>query len=850
MLRPDGARAVPRSQMLNSRTGGAPPEPPGRVAADTRAPQSTDLLAADGEAARRILDAALDAAGMGAWRYSFSDSICVYGPRAQELYGLDSPRLQHDRHGVAALLHPEDIAPTWAAIEAATDPAGDGRYNIEYRVRRREGGYRWLSVWGLTEFTGTGAARRPLYLTGASRDISDSKRAEMFLDAQTRSLEMVVAGVPLAEVLTFLTEVVERQADGEAVASILFFDEQGRLRAGAAASLTAEYMHAIDGIVASVDLGTCSVAAVTGQVVITPDLANDPKWAPIRHLPLALGLKAAWSQPIFARDGRVLGTFGTYFRECRGPSVLERQAVEILSRTAALAIERARADEALSESERRLQTLLANLPGMAYRCPTEEPWPLTYASEGVFELTGHSAADFMSQKLAWHELIHPDDSEGVGAEVGAALDERRPFEIVYRIRHGDGSLRWVLDRGRGIYDNDGTAVAIEGFAGDLTRQREAEDALRQADRRKDEFIALLSHELRNPLAPLHTALHLLRSGDDGHGVAGRLHGTMERQVDHLVRLVDDLLDVSRISRGTLELRLERLEVAPIIKVAIETCEPLLQAAGHRLTVSVPDAPVWVEGDQVRLAQILANLLNNAVKYTEPGGQIALEVTPSGGSVEIVVRDSGAGIGADTMPLLFEMFVRGPHADGRHQGGLGIGLALARRLAEMHGGTLTAASGGAGQGSTFTLRLPTIGAGAAPAAGSAPAARGEPEARWSVLVADDNIDAADMTALLLHELGCEVHTAYDGESAVREAERTRPDILLLDIGMPGTNGYEVCRRLRREPWGHGMTIVAVTGWGQERDRAESAAAGFDRHLVKPVEPEALVELLGSVQTRQR
>ena len=274
---------------------------------------------------------------------------------------------------------------------------------------------------------------------------------------------------------------------------------------------------------------------------------------------------------------------------------------------------------------------------------------------------------------------------------------------------------------------------------------------------------------------------------------------------------------------------------------METCDPVMRAAGHRLTVTLPETPVWIHGDHVRLSQILSNLLNNAAKYTEPGGQITLEGRVDGRSVSLTVRDSGAGIEPDALPRLFDLFVRGTQSS-RHGEGLGIGLALARRLAEMHGGTVTGSSAGPGQGSAFTLRLPTIAAPSAdPATGDAGGAPGTAVAA-RVLVVDDNVDAADVTALLLDELGCETYRAYSGQAALETAARVRPDLILLDIGLPDVNGYDVCRQLRGFDWAAQTAIVALTGWGQARDREASQAAGFTSHLVKPVGAEALAALV--------
>ena len=364
--------------------------------------------------------------------------------------------------------------------------------------------------------------------------------------------------------------------------------------------------------------------------------------------------------------------------------------------------------------------------------------------------------------------------------------------------------------------------------------------LQESDRRKDEFLATLSHELRNPLAPLRNSLHLLRAA----GGASSIHEMMERQVNHLVRLVDDLLEVSRISRGAFDLRKERVEVGEIVRNAIETSQPLIGAAGHRLEAALPGAPLWVDGDPVRLAQILANLLNNAAKYTDPGGRIEVRARTEGDTVKIGVRDNGAGIAPATLPRLFEMFSREDRSSGRHQAGLGIGLALSRRLAEMHGGRIEAASEGAGKGAEFTVTLPLAAEQRpAPAAGAAGQAALPPR---RILVVDDNVDAADSLGMVLRFLGADVRVAHDGPAALEAFEAYGPSVVLLDIGLPGMDGYEVARRIRSRFPARRPALVALTGWGQDKDRRAAREAGFDRHLIKPAEIGALQALLASLE----
>jgi PAS domain S-box-containing protein len=368
--------------------------------------------------------------------------------------------------------------------------------------------------------------------------------------------------------------------------------------------------------------------------------------------------------------------------------------------------------------------------------------------------------------------------------------------------------------------------------------------LQDADRRKDEFLATLAHELRNPLAPLRNALQLLELTVHGDARVDPLREMMERQVSHLVRLVDDLLEMSRISRGALELRKERVEVSAVVRNAIETSDPLISGGRHRLSVALPSQPAWIEGDAVRVAQILSNLLNNAAKYTDPGGDIRLRAELRDGAVAISVRDNGIGIAPEAMPRLFEMFARAAGPDRAGHGGLGIGLALSRRLAEMHGGKLEGNSAGLRRGAEFTLTLPLAAPGPQALPATPQAARsGLPPRR--ILVVDDNRDAAESLGLVLKFLGADVRIAADGAEALQAYEAYKPSVVFLDIGMPSMDGYEVARRIRQGDSGR-PAIVALTGWGQEQDRRRAREAGFDHHLVKPAELGALQSILASLE----
>ena len=399
-----------------------------------------------------------------------------------------------------------------------------------------------------------------------------------------------------------------------------------------------------------------------------------------------------------------------------------------------------------------------------------------------------------------------------------------------------------------------TNIALQGEV--LERSR-AEQALKEADRHKDEFLAMLAHELRNPLAPIRNAVHLMKmkAVEDPQLLLSR--DIIERQLIQLSRLVDDLLDVSRITRGKINLARQRVELREVIERAVETVTPVIEARGHTLQVELPKRALAIYGDPLRLTQALGNVLGNAAKYTDAGGQITLRARRRRRDVEISVRDTGIGILPEVLPCIFDLFTQADQRNGRPQGGLGIGLALVRRLVEMHDGTVTATSDGPGQGSEFVILLPvSVGresseedsegeeAGAATQSGEA-AKPSRPLVQRRILVADDNPDARESLAALLALSGHEVFRAQDGSDALQSAERHRPHVALLDIGMPLANGYEVARQIRGQPWGRDMVLIALTGWGQESDRRRSHEAGFDNHLTKPVDPEVLDELLARV-----
>ncbi len=434
--------------------------------------------------------------------------------------------------------------------------------------------------------------------------------------------------------------------------------------------------------------------------------------------------------------------------------------------------------------------------------------------------------------------LHPDDRGRVHDLAGRARDPAGAgsFDAEYRtVGLADGGIeRWVRATGRG-YADGGRAVRFIGTVHDVTAEKRAADALTEADRRKDEFLATLAHELRNPLAPLRNGLQILRASGPRGPAADFALDTMDRQLRHMVRLINDLLDVSRVSRGVVDLKRERTDLAAVVRGAVEGCGSAADALGRTLAVDLPAAPVWVDGDPARLTQAVTNLLDNAIKYTDAGGRIGVTVCEAGGTARVAVRDSGIGIPADALPRVFDLFRQVDPSLSRSRGGLGVGLTLARRLVELHGGTVTGHSDGLGHGSEFVMKLP-LNAGPTPEPPPPPPAASTPARR--VLVIEDNRDGAETLRMLLELDGHEVAVAFDGPAGVSAARHFGPDVVVCDIGLPGLSGYDVARALRADPATAAARLVCVSGYGQAEDRRKAREAGFDETLVKPIDPTTL------------
>ncbi len=433
------------------------------------------------------------------------------------------------------------------------------------------------------------------------------------------------------------------------------------------------------------------------------------------------------------------------------------------------------------------------------------------------------------------EAFHRFDLDVINAGKSKIMEEK--------VTHTDGSVHWFSTVKTPLFDDDNSCNKLLGVATDITERKRAEEALRLIARRKDEFLAMLAHELRNPLAPIRNAVEVLKIQEAANPKLAWSCNVIDRQVTHIARLLDDLLDVARITQGKIRLKIERFELTDIVNNAVETSRPLIESRGQELTISQSTAPQWIKGDQVRLEQVLSNLLNNAAKYTGEGGKITLSIMQDGSDAVIEIKDTGIGIASDILPHIFDLFTQADHSLAHSQGGLGIGLTLVHQLVKIHGGTVTAASAGIGQGSTFTLRLP---ASLIESSSTKPSLTRPvlPRSKFRILIVDDYADAAESLTMLLQMEGHEVETADCGMKAIELAQSFRPQVVLLDIGLPDLDGYEVAKRLRALPETHDAILIALTGYGQTDDRERSQSAGFNHHFLKPLNCSELSALLAS------
>lgn len=502
----------------------------------------------------------------------------------------------------------------------------------------------------------------------------------------------------------------------------------------------------------------------------------------------------------------------------------------------AIAAQSRAAHERADRSEQRLRMTMA-----AARVGVWE-WNIVTGdivwSEALEPLHGLPRGSFAGTYEAYRKTIHPDDLERVEALIARSVETRTPYEAEFRLLGQDGVLRWTSARGVVVEDAHGRAARMMGVGVDITHLKQLEEELRLQHRRKDEFLAMLGHELRNPLAAIVHAVELLWSSDPAESEHARR--VIRRQTRSMSRLIDELLDISRISRGQITLERRRLSLGEVVSEGVDVWRHLISQKRQRLTVEAPKSATWIDGDATRLTQVFANLVHNAAKFTPEEGTIAIAVSREDGTAVVTVRDNGSGMTPEVLTHAFELFVQGPPSLDRQQGGLGLGLTLVRRLVEMHGGTVEAKSAGPARGSELVVRLPIAEVDEGAARAEPPVRHAAAAGRRRVLVVEDNPDARHMLVILLERAGHDVRAASDGPAAIAAAESFVPEIVLLDVGLPGLDGYAVARKLRSSPRTADAFLVALTGYGQEDDRERALAAGFDHHLLKPAEPAAVLE----------
>jgi two-component system CheB/CheR fusion protein len=581
------------------------------------------------------------------------------------------------------------------------------------------------------------------------------------------------------------------------------------------------------------------------------DLLGEAGWESVRpHLTRALaGEPVTFENQLRNKDGS-LYEGNVSFVPHRDPNGCVRGVVVLINDVTA----RRAAERALRKSEQMLERSQSTAHVGSWEVELDEAGQVRSGSvkwsAETFRIFGFEPAALELTSTTFLDRIHPDDRALVGAAVGRFLKEAKAYENQYRIVRPDGTVRLLHSWVEFEADATGRPIRVIGTCQDITDRNRAEQELRDADRRKDEFLAMLSHELRNPLAPILSAVEMIQqAGPAEHALRANYEAVIMRQVLHMKRLLDDLLDVARVSKGKIQLRRERVDLGTLLLQAVEVSRPMIVEKRHALEISLASEPLALDADSTRIVQVFANLINNAAKYTDAGGHIKLTSRAGDGEAIVSVRDDGTGMSPELIARAFDLFAQETRSFDRAQGGLGIGLTMVRTLVKMHGGSAEAFSEGPGRGSEFVVRLPLAsGAPATPEPPAPPVAMGGPAITpLRVLVVDDNVDAARTLEQVLSRAGHRVTLAHDAAGALASAAALSPQVVLLDIGLPGMDGYAVAARLRAA--GHDRAaFVAITGYGQDDDLHRSKAAGFDRHLVKPIDGAALRRLLAEVGGR--
>src|SRR5262247_3126989 len=741
------------------------------------------------------LQLAVDSANIGIYELNVKNGELVWDDRVRAQWGLP-PGAPVDYKTFLKGIHPDDRDATQAAVERALDPNGDGRCRVEFRVIGIEDGIeRWIVGTGQVFFE-NGQAER---LVGTTFDITARKHAEQRLRESEERFRTLADSSPVPIWVTDATGGVE--------------------------FLNAAY---------------CDFFGVTVEDV------RGPKWTMLLHPDDADPYVGAYYEALrerkpFRGEARVRRGDGEWrWVDTRGVPRFS-EGGEFLGHVGSCpdVTEMKIAQQALRESEEQFRTSfeLAAV-GQAQVNPTTGRFERI--NRKFCEIVGYSEEELLNMTPA--DITHPEDRQAyVDIYPRFLRGEIEEFVIEKRYVRKDRKIVWVSVAAKLIRDSDGRPLRTIGVFQDITERKRAEEELKQADQRKDEFIATLAHELRNPLAPIRNAVEMLALCQSSDPDFEWSRNVIDQQVKHLACLVDDLIDVSRITRNRLVIKKERVALSNVINSALDATRSLIDQRGHLLTVALPTEPVYLNADPVRLTQIFMNLINNAAKYTHEGGQIRIDAERENNIVTVRVADNGIGISNEELSHLFDMFYQVDRSYDQAHGGLGIGLTLVKRLVEMHGGTVEAKSAGVGQGSEFVVSLPVL-VGSSVVLMDKDNVEQKYKTRRRILVVDDYPSAAESLARRLKRFGNDVETALDGFEGIKRAEKFRPDIVLLDIGMPKLNGYKTAQRIREQPWGKDMVLIAFTGWGQEEDRQRTREAGFDAHLVKPVDYTKLSELL--------
>ncbi len=776
-------------------------------------------LARHKEAEERLA-LSLEASGnIGTWSYDLDTAATYVDERFARLFQVDAA-LARDGTELTRftdMIHPDDRPRVLAAIDHAI--LTETLYDIEYRIPQRSGIDVWVNARGKVFADPATGTRR---FAGIAVDVTERRRAEEAriaserrADESARRLDVLLDAAPVG---------------------IVYADPAGRLLVANAHNRSIWGPHPLTD--ALEDYAEWSGWWPAGSPRAGEPVATDD-WPLVQVIAGQDSAGGVFEIEPFGAPGtrRTILVRAAAIRDEAG--VLTGAVAANMDITAQVEAERA-----MKDSEARFRLIANAIPQLVWSADAEGV--NDYLNSRWREFTGLPEA--LIGGHGWVDLIHPDDLPLLQARWSQSLASGAPYEVEHRMRHQGGEYRWMLNRAEAWLDETGRPTRWLGTVTDIHDKKTGEEELRAQARRKDEFLAMLAHELRNPLAPISNAAQLLSMTALDPQRVRQSSDVIIRQVRHMTSLVDDLLDVSRVTRGLVELERERVDIRAVVSSAVEQARPLIDARRHTLALHSGPERSWVFGDRIRLVQVLVNLLNNAAKYTAQGGVINLGVEAGPGSVTLSVRDNGIGIDRAVLPHVFELFTQAERTPDRSQGGLGLGLALVHSLVQLHGGRVEAHSEGLGRGSCFSVTLPTMAdaGGAAPdgVAASAASAAGSGAAASSrrVLVVDDNVDAALSLADILRSLGHNVATAHDSHTALALAAREWPEVFILDIGLPDIDGYALARRLHALAEGRPATYLALTGYGQAHDRVLARTAGFDHHFVKPVDLGALVEII--------